>query len=184
MQGIHQREGKTRQTWSVMVVAFLALFSQIGAMVLLIAPEWIKLESCACVQIEARGAGNRWVHSIRYFCFIRKAGYCIVKKSLPFWSSFWISFAILPPISAILPRWRVSLCYFLLALWVILGETNYMTQMCFHTHMQAFMHAHTRAHTHTLTHMHTHAHTCRHSCMCALRVGVKYTPTPKKNNTG
>ena len=129
MQGIHQREGKTQQTWSVMVVAFLALFSQIGAMVLLISPEWIKLESCACVQIEARGAGNRWVHSIRYFCFIRKAGYCIVKKSLPFWSSFWISFAILPPISAILPRWRVSLYYFLLALWVILGETNYMTHL-------------------------------------------------------
>ena len=153
MQGIHQREGKTRQTWSVMVVAFLALFSQIGAIVLLISPEWIKLESCACVQIEARGAGNRWVHSIRYFCFIRKAGYCIVKKSLPFWSSFWISFAILPPISAISPRWRVLLYYFLLALWVILGETNYMTYLCFHTHTKTCRHSC----------MHTHTHTCRHS---------------------
>ena len=36
-----------------MVVAFLALFSQIGAMVLLISPERIKPECCACAQIKA-----------------------------------------------------------------------------------------------------------------------------------
>jgi len=36
-----------------MVVALFALKSQIGAMVLLISPEQIKLQSCACTQIEA-----------------------------------------------------------------------------------------------------------------------------------
>ena len=35
-----------------MVVAFFALYSQIGAMVLLISPTQIELESCACTQIE------------------------------------------------------------------------------------------------------------------------------------
>ena len=45
-----------------MVVAFFALFSQIRAMVLLISPEQIKLESCACAQIEALGEGNRWMY--------------------------------------------------------------------------------------------------------------------------
>ena len=62
-----------------MVVALFALFSQIGPMVLLISPEQIKLENCACAQIEARGQGNRWVYGIRHFCFIRKAGYCIIE---------------------------------------------------------------------------------------------------------
>ena len=45
MMGIRQREGETRQTWSVMVVAFLAIFSQIGVMVLPVTPKQIKLES-------------------------------------------------------------------------------------------------------------------------------------------
>ena len=53
MQGIRYREGETWQTWSVMVVAFLAIFSQIGVMVLLISPERIKLERCICAQIKA-----------------------------------------------------------------------------------------------------------------------------------
>ena len=50
MLGICHREGETRQTLSVMMVAFFALFSQIGAMILLISPEQIKRESCACAQ--------------------------------------------------------------------------------------------------------------------------------------
>ena len=45
-----------------MVVAFFALFSQIGAMVLLTSPEQIKLESCACAQIEAHEERNRWLY--------------------------------------------------------------------------------------------------------------------------
>ena len=64
-----------------MVVAFLALFSQIGVMVLQISPEQIKLENSTCAQIEARGEGNRWVYDIGYFCLIRKAGYRYIKKS-------------------------------------------------------------------------------------------------------
>ena len=97
-------------------------------MVLLISPEQIELESCACAQIEARGEGNRWVYGIRYLGFIRKAGYCNIKKSLPFWSWFWI---VLPFHHPNQPYYRdEGFCYttdFLLALWVILGETNYMT---------------------------------------------------------
>ena len=57
--GICHREGETHQTSSVMVVVFFALFSQIGAMVLLISTEQIKLESCTCVLIKALGEGNR-----------------------------------------------------------------------------------------------------------------------------
>ena len=64
-----------------MGVAFFALFSLIGPMVLQISPEQIKLENCTGAQIEARGEGNRLVYSIRYFCLIRKAGYRYVKKS-------------------------------------------------------------------------------------------------------
>ena len=45
-----------------MVVAFFAVFSQISAMVLLISPEQIGLESCASAQIEALGEGNRWFY--------------------------------------------------------------------------------------------------------------------------
>ena len=37
----------------MMVEAFFSIFSQIGAMVLLLSPEQIKLESCACAQIKA-----------------------------------------------------------------------------------------------------------------------------------
>ena len=37
-----------------------ALFSQIGAMVMLISLEGIKLESCACTQIEALEEEYRW----------------------------------------------------------------------------------------------------------------------------
>ena len=39
-------------------VAFFALFSRIGAMVLLISPKDIQLESCACDQIEALEEGS------------------------------------------------------------------------------------------------------------------------------
>ena len=45
-----------------MMVAFFAPFSLIGAMVLLISPERIKLESCACAQIKALEEGNRWLY--------------------------------------------------------------------------------------------------------------------------
>ena len=41
-----------------MVVAFFALFSQIGAMVLVISSERIELESCACTHIKALKEGN------------------------------------------------------------------------------------------------------------------------------
>ena len=40
-----------------MVVAFLATFSQIGVMVLLISPEQIELECFACAQIQALEEG-------------------------------------------------------------------------------------------------------------------------------
>ena len=43
-----------------MVVAFFARFSQIRAVVLLISPERIELECCACAQIKALEEGNRW----------------------------------------------------------------------------------------------------------------------------
>ena len=45
-----------------MVVAFFAPLSQIDAMVLLISPEGIELESCACAQIKALEEGNRWLY--------------------------------------------------------------------------------------------------------------------------
>ena len=38
------------------------LFSQIGAMVWLISLERIKLESCACADIEALKEGNMWLN--------------------------------------------------------------------------------------------------------------------------
>ena len=44
------------------MVANFAFFPQIGAMVLLISPEQIELESCACTQIEALEEGNRWFY--------------------------------------------------------------------------------------------------------------------------
>ena len=44
------------------MVAFFALFSQFGAMVLLISPERVKLESCACTQIEALEEGKGWLY--------------------------------------------------------------------------------------------------------------------------
>ena len=52
MLGICHEKGETRQTGSVMM-AFIAIFSQTGAMVLLISPKQIELESCACAPIEA-----------------------------------------------------------------------------------------------------------------------------------
>ena len=45
-----------------MVVAFVAPFSQIGAMVVLSSPERIELESCACAQFEALQEGNGWFY--------------------------------------------------------------------------------------------------------------------------
>ena len=62
MLGIHQREGEMEKTLSVMVVAFFANFSQIGAMVLLLSPEQIKQESCACVQIKGLAEENWWLY--------------------------------------------------------------------------------------------------------------------------
>ena len=62
MLGIHQREGETLETRSVMVVAFFAIFSQIGAMGLLLSPKRIKLESCACAQNKAFEEGNWWLY--------------------------------------------------------------------------------------------------------------------------
>ena len=47
-----------------MVVAFLALFSQIYVMVLLISPERMKLECCVCAQIQALEEGNRQLYLI------------------------------------------------------------------------------------------------------------------------
>ena len=43
--------------------SFFPLLTQIGAMVLLISPEQIELESYASAQIEALEEGNRWLHS-------------------------------------------------------------------------------------------------------------------------
>ena len=43
-------------------MAIFALFSEIGAMVLLITPERIELESCACAQIEALEEWNCWFY--------------------------------------------------------------------------------------------------------------------------
>ena len=40
----------------------LFFFYQIGAVFLLISPEQIVLESCACAQIEALGEGIRWLY--------------------------------------------------------------------------------------------------------------------------
>ena len=45
-----------------MMVAFIAIFSQTGAMVLLISPKQIELESCACAQIKALEERNRLLH--------------------------------------------------------------------------------------------------------------------------
>ena len=45
-----------------MVVVFIALFSQIGAMVVFIFSEQIELESCACAQNIAVEEGNRWLY--------------------------------------------------------------------------------------------------------------------------
>ena len=45
-----------------MMVAFFGLFSQNNAMVLLISPEQIKLESCAGAQIGALEEGIRWIY--------------------------------------------------------------------------------------------------------------------------
>ena len=44
------------------MVAFFPFFPQIGAMVLPISPERIKLGSCACAQIEELEEGNGWFY--------------------------------------------------------------------------------------------------------------------------
>ena len=51
-------------SWNLKTAAFpnFALFSSIGAMILLISCEQIKLESYACAQIEALEEGNRWLY--------------------------------------------------------------------------------------------------------------------------
>ena len=61
MLGIRHEKGETRQTGSVMV-AFIAIFSQTGAMVLLISPKQIELESCTCAQIKALEERNNWLY--------------------------------------------------------------------------------------------------------------------------
>ena len=45
-----------------MMVAFIAIFSKTGAMVLLISPEGIQLESCACAENITPEKGNRWLY--------------------------------------------------------------------------------------------------------------------------
>ena len=62
MLRIRLREGETRQTWSVMVKAVFALYSQIGAMVLPISPEQIEQESCAFAQIWAPEEWNKLLY--------------------------------------------------------------------------------------------------------------------------
>ena len=51
-----------RQAWSLMVVAFFALFSQIGSMALPIFLERFELESCACAQIKTLEDGSGRFH--------------------------------------------------------------------------------------------------------------------------
>ena len=63
MLGICHEKGETPQTGSVMV-AFIAIFSQTGAMVMLISPKQIELESCACAQIKALEERNRLLHLV------------------------------------------------------------------------------------------------------------------------
>ena len=46
------------------MVALIAIFSQTGAMVLLISPKQIELESCACAQIKALEESNRLLHLV------------------------------------------------------------------------------------------------------------------------
>ena len=44
------------------VVVILVIFGANGAMVSVISPERIELESCACAQIKALKEGNRWLY--------------------------------------------------------------------------------------------------------------------------
>ena len=46
----------------MMGVAFFAIVSQIGAMGLLLSPEQIMLESCACAQKKVLEEGNWWLY--------------------------------------------------------------------------------------------------------------------------
>ena len=45
-------------------MVFFGIFYAIGAMVLLISPEPIELESCACIQIKAREGWNGLTDSV------------------------------------------------------------------------------------------------------------------------
>ena len=62
MLGICHKKRETRLPRSKRVVAFFSLFPQIGAKVLLISPEEIKLESCAFSQIKTLEEGNWWLY--------------------------------------------------------------------------------------------------------------------------
>ena len=53
---------KLSQMTTIKVVLIFAIFEAICAMVLLISPERIELESCACAQIEALEEWNRWLY--------------------------------------------------------------------------------------------------------------------------
>ena len=46
----------------MMAVAYFTLFYQIGAMVLLISPEQIELDHCACTQTKAFEEGYWWIY--------------------------------------------------------------------------------------------------------------------------
>ena len=51
-------------------MVIFAIFDVIGAMVLLISPEQIELEGCACAQIKAldKGNGSLYIYDAWFFC--------------------------------------------------------------------------------------------------------------------
>ena len=53
---------KVFQITSMEMVVIFGVFDAIGAMLLLISPERIELEGCACAQIKALEEGNWWLH--------------------------------------------------------------------------------------------------------------------------
>ena len=81
------------------MVAIFALFSQIGAMVLLISPEQIKLESCACAQIKALEERNKWLNQDNSgdLSYKQRNAANLIKEAggpfFPFSSNWWHGFA-------------------------------------------------------------------------------------------
>ena len=54
-------------------MVFFGIFYAIGAMVLLISPEPIELESCACIQIKAREGWNGLTDSVDALDLLKEA---------------------------------------------------------------------------------------------------------------